>query len=137
MECSVHRLVADVAVLCEDQVLMVRYRDTARYDGQQGWFLPDDLLLHIEHPSEAAGRILREQVGLRGEPLLHHIESFGNGWWHLAFHHVLRLHGAPTLTAGANVLEAAWFEFGALPDAAEVAHHGWGLEIVRAILDAG
>jgi hypothetical protein len=33
----VHRPVADVAV--DGRVLLVRYRDTARYDGQRGWFL--------------------------------------------------------------------------------------------------
>jgi ADP-ribose pyrophosphatase YjhB (NUDIX family) len=137
MECAVHRLVADVAVLHEDRVLMVRYRDTARYDGQKGWFLPDDFLLHLEHPGEAAGRILREQAGLGGEPRLDHIESFGNGWWHLAFHHVHRLEGSADLTAGANVAEAAWFALGALPEPSEVAHHGWGLDVLQTILEAG
>jgi len=38
------KLVADVALVGGDQVLFVRYRDTSRYDGEGGWFLPDDYL---------------------------------------------------------------------------------------------
>jgi len=54
MDCTVHKLVADVAVLADRQVLLVRYQDTRNYDGQRGWFLPDDYLMFVEHPDEAA-----------------------------------------------------------------------------------
>src|SRR5205085_221376 len=57
------KLVADVAVVAEGEVLLVRYANTAKYDGQTGWFLPDDFLAHLEHPDDAARRIVREQTG--------------------------------------------------------------------------
>src|SRR6058998_4295066 len=80
MDCTVHKLVADIAVLADRQVLLVRYKDTRSYDGQQGWFLPDDYLMFVEHPDEAAARILREQVGMAAPRItLDHIESFGGG----------------------------------------------------------
>jgi ADP-ribose pyrophosphatase YjhB (NUDIX family) len=81
---------ADVAVLAQGQVLLVRYRDARKYDGQSGWFLPDDYLEHAEHPDAAATRILEEQVGMSDqEVVLNHIESFdGDGSpWHLVFHY--------------------------------------------------
>lgn len=78
--CGVHKLVADVALLAEGHVLMVRYRDTSRYDGQPGWFLPDDYLIYLEHPDDAAKRIAQDQAGFAlDQVLLDHIESFGNG----------------------------------------------------------
>src|SRR3989442_15944209 len=80
MECTVHKLVTDIAVLADRQVLLVRYKDTRSYDGQQGGFLPDDYLMFVEHPDEAAARILREQGGVAAPRItLDHIESFGGG----------------------------------------------------------
>ncbi len=72
--CPHHKLVADVAVVAGDRVLIVRYKDVSRYDGQKGWFLPDDHLGHGEHPDRAAERILREQVEITstGSRLRHH-----------------------------------------------------------------
>src|SRR5207245_5394332 len=76
-ECRTHTLVADVALFAEDQVLLVRYRDMAKYDNESGWFLPDDELNYLEHPERAGTRILKEQLGLPGlKPRLDHIESF-------------------------------------------------------------
>lgn len=135
MDCRVHKLVADVAVLAEGRVLMVRYRDVRWYDGQRGWFLPDDYLAYLEHPDEAAGRILKEQVGLDTTRLrLGSIESFGNGAWHLVFHYVAELDGAPTVMSGDNVAAAEWFALDALPDRSQVAHEGWGLDVLEKIL---
>lgn len=65
-DCGVHRLVADVCVLAGERVLLVRYKDVRRYDNQRGWFLPDDYLAHLEHPEDAAMRILQEQAGAKG-----------------------------------------------------------------------
>src|SRR6266567_4318805 len=56
VECM-HSLVCDLGVLAEGSVLLVRYRDMAKYDGEAGWFLPDDVLHHLEHPGRAAERI--------------------------------------------------------------------------------
>src|SRR5437867_3102391 len=99
-ECRVHTLVADVAMFAEDQVLLVRYADMAKYDKQSGWFLPDDELNYLEHPERAGARILEEQLGLsRSKPRLHHIESFkgDSGAWHMSFHNRLTLDRKPRL----------------------------------------
>ena len=135
MRCSVHKLVADVALLADDRVLLVRYADVSRYDGQRGWFLPDDYLAHLEHPDDAARRILREQAQVDAPELrLAEIESFGNGAWHLIFHYVARLDAPAPVEPHANVAAAEWFPLDALPPAAEVAHEGWGLEVLGRVL---
>jgi ADP-ribose pyrophosphatase YjhB (NUDIX family) len=124
------RLVADVAVVVEGRVLLVRYEDVSRYDGQRGWFLPDDYLVVGEHPDAAAQRILREQAGFQLEPTLAEIESLTNGAWHLIFHY--RAAAAPTdeVRAGANVAAAEWFPLDALPPDTEQAHEGWATDVL-------
>jgi len=134
--CHVHRLVADICLTAESKVLMVRYKDTSGYDGEQGWFLPDDYLRHTEHPEEAARRILNDQTGLSaGDLKLSHIESFeGNGYWHLIFHYAGTLAELSMPAAGQNVKGIDWFPLADLPEAQEVAHGGWGLETIRTVL---
>ena len=137
MACGVHKLVADVALVAADEVLFVRYRDTSRYDRQAGWFLPDDLLDHLEHPDEGVRRIVREQTGLAADDLrLAEIESFGDGAWHLVFHYVAVLDEPAPVDPRGNVAEATWFPLDELPPASEVAHHGWGLEVLGRVLAA-
>ena len=88
MVCQEHKLVADVAVISRGEVVLVKYKDPRRYDGQTGWFLPDDFLKHGEHPEQAAARIVKEQIGHASRaPKLAFVESFGNGAWHLIFHY--------------------------------------------------
>ena len=131
-DCRVHKLVADVVLRSGDRVLMVRYRDTRKYDGQRGWFLPDDYLGHLEHPAEAARRIVREQVGVEAPELqLAVIESFGDGAWHLVFHYEGELDDPAPVSTSGNVAAAEWFALDALPDASEVAHDGWALDVLR------
>jgi len=135
-ECRIHTLVADVAMFADGQVLLVRYADTAKYDNQSGWFLPDDELKYLEHPERAGSRILEEQLGLtRLKPRLDHIESFkGNsGAWHMAFHNKLELGRMPRLNPSNDLAEAKWFDRGELPPGNEVAHHGWALHILETI----
>ncbi len=135
MECMVHKLIADVAVFADGRVLLVRYLDTSGYDGQSGWFLPDDYLTHLEHPTDAARRILKEQVGVKGpNALLTHIESFGNGAWHLTFHHRVKLDEPPPLQPSANVRDAEWFPLDGLPAPEDVAHHGWAIDVLTEML---
>jgi ADP-ribose pyrophosphatase YjhB (NUDIX family) len=132
--CSVHRLVADVAIVADGRVLLTRYEDTRPYDGQKGWFLPDDYLAHLEHPSDAARRIARDQAGLDlGSPPLGLVESFGDGRWHLVFHHVARLDVTPGVSAGTNVKDLEWFDLVDLPPDDDLAHHGWAREVMRAM----
>src|SRR5438309_8675078 len=101
--CTVHKLVADIALFSGRKVLLVKYRDVARYDGQRGWFLPDDFLVHEEHPEDAAKRIAQEQTGVELQDVrLSHIESFGNGAWHLIFHYRAELPTA-TVKPGPNI----------------------------------
>jgi ADP-ribose pyrophosphatase YjhB (NUDIX family) len=134
VECSVHKLVADVALIAEGHVLFVRYADPSKYDGQRGWFLPDDFLAHGEHPADAARRIVEDQSGLDAPALrLFQIESFGGEKtaWHLVFHYRGELDEAAPVEPAGNVAEARWFALDALPPASEVAHHGWALEVLE------
>lgn len=125
------KLVADVALFARDRVLLVKYEDTSRYDGQKGWFLPDDYLGHVEHPRDAAARIVRDQAGFEPPDLtLDHIESFGNGAWHLIFHFRASLREPVPPSRGDNVEAAEWFPLGALPEPDDVAHHGWALDVI-------
>jgi len=134
MDCTVHKLVADVAMFADDRVLLVRYKDAGRYDGQHGWFLPDDYLGHGEHPDEAAKRIAKEQTG-RNLPNaeLSHIESFGNGAWHLIFHYRADVKRADAVAPRGNVAAADWFALSKLPKRDDVAHHGWAIDVVRTL----
>ena len=135
-ECQAHTLIADVALFAEGLVLLVRYRDVAKYDNESGWFLPDDELKYLEHPERAATRILKEQLGLAGlKPRLDHIESFkGNsGTWHISFHSKLDLPRMPRLKPSNGLAEAKWFGLGKLPVRNEVAHHGWALHVLEAM----
>lgn len=134
--CQVHKLVADVCLVAERKVLLVRYRDTSGYDGQQGWFLPDDYLRHAEPPEEAARRILRDQAGIEVPELrLGPIESFeGHGYWHLIFHYHAGLSSLPPATQGENVSALEWFPLDALPPSDDIAHGGWAIETIHSIL---
>ena len=129
------KLVADVALFVGDRVLLVKYRDTRKYDGQEGWFLPDDYLRRREHPEMGAQRILREQVGFEVPGLkLGMIESFeGSGAWHLIFHYVGRLGVAVDFAPGPNVAAAEWFPLGHLPDRSGMAHEGWAADVIDAV----
>jgi ADP-ribose pyrophosphatase YjhB (NUDIX family) len=133
MDCDVHKLVADIAIFAGGRVLLVKYRDTANYDHQRGWFLPDDYLAHAEDPSDAATRIADEQVGIAlVGAQLGEVESFGGdpGAWHLIFHYRADLDRLPELRPGTNVAAAEWFPVDELPDKRSVAHGGWALEVL-------
>jgi ADP-ribose pyrophosphatase YjhB (NUDIX family) len=118
------KLVADVALIRDDRILLVKYEDVRRNDGQTGWFLPDDYIQRLEHPMDSGSRILREQVGLGySEFDLGFIESFeSEGDWHLVFHLVGRLDHDVDVAATGNTAEAAWFQQSSLPPRAEMAH---------------
>jgi len=127
------KLVADVMARRGDRVLLVRYADPAKYDGEEGWFLPDDFLRRGEHPRDAAVRVLAEQVGLAAASAeLDHIESFGGEGdeaWHLIFH-FRAVAGAGELRPSPAVRAAEWFPLDALPPRGAVAHDGWALDLI-------
>ncbi|HVB63437.1 MAG TPA: NUDIX domain-containing protein [Nitrolancea sp.] len=134
--CTVHKLVADVALFSTGQIALVRYRDPAAYDRQAGWFLPDDYLAYLEHPDAAARRIVAEQLGLTDVVVaLDHIESFkGNdASWHLIFHYAASLDSIPTTVQSDTLAQFQWFPLDALPERGAVAHHGWALDVIAAI----
>ena len=137
-ECKIHKLVADILVLAQGRVLLVRYNDVRKYDGQEGWFLPDDYLAYAEHPRAAAHRILREQVGLDTSDIaLSYIESLGGeggGAWHLIFHHKVELERIPSVAPLTNVRAAEWFALDRLPERPSVAHEGWAIDVIGEIL---
>src|SRR5260370_14663205 len=60
MECNTHTLVVQVAPLHHSSALLLKYRISP--DNQQGWFLPNDDLHHLEHPEQAA-QARREGTG--------------------------------------------------------------------------
>ena len=139
MACDEHSLIADVAVIADGKVLLVRYKDTNRYDHQPGWFLPDDAIRDREPPDAAARRIAREQLGLRlADARLDHVESFtgDNGSWHLPFHYVAELDRAPVVKPSEDLAAAEWFDLGKLPPKSDVAHHGWALQVLARIAKA-
>ncbi len=130
MECNKHTLVSHVAVLHHSSALLVKYK--AGPDGQQGWFLPNDDLHHLEHPDQAAKRVLKEQVGIEDPTLkLAEIESFvgNNQTWHLIFDY-LAFPRTMNLALGKTIMEAKWFEIDRLPPAESFAHHGWGRTVL-------
>ena len=133
-DCGLHKLIADVTLLHGDRVLLVRYRDTNRYDHQRGWFLPDDALRHQEEPEHGATRILAEQLGVEVRGLrLGFVESFRgrDRTWHVIFHFVAVLPAASELLPSADIAAASWFALDALPARGEIAHHGWALDILE------
>lgn len=134
-DCKIHRLVADVALMAEGKVLLVRYKDVSKYDNQRGWFLPDDFLNHLESPDDAAKRILKEQIDLSAPKVrLSHVESFGDGIWHLIFHYKATMEKIPDVSGSQNVQAMEWFALNKLPNRAEVAHHGWAIDVLDDIL---
>ncbi len=138
--CGLHKLMADIAVVAQKKVLLVKYVNTEKYDHQKGWFLPDDLLNHLEHPEDCARRILKEQVGMNpGGMAVHHIESFtgDDGTWHLIFHYLYEPSNPLKITPGKNIAASEWFDVKALPERSQFSHHGWGLDVLKKILRRG
>src|SRR3990170_3387005 len=85
----------------------------------------------------AARRILQEQVGFAPESVrLTHVESFGNGAWHLVFHYATEASEPSVITPGENVAAAEWFDLNGLPAPSEVAHEGWALDVLQHVLDS-
>ena len=131
----IHKLVADVTVVAERAAVMVKYGQRDKYDGETGWFVPDDFLHQLEHPTDAARRILRDQLGIgTADVRLNHVESFeGNGFWHLVFHYRADVPAATLLALGPEVIAGEWFTLDDLPPASEVGHEGWGLDTIREV----
>jgi ADP-ribose pyrophosphatase YjhB (NUDIX family) len=130
MECATHTLVTHIAVLHHSSALLVKYG--TGHDNQKGWFLPNDDLRHLEHPEQAAKRILREHLGINEASLkLVEIESFvgNNATWHLIFDY-LAFPRTMALATGPMVLESKWFEIDKLPPIEDFAHHGWGRSVL-------
>ena len=134
------KLVADTALFYNNKVLLVKYKDTSKYDHQKGWFLPDDYIAEVEHPDDTATRILKEQVGLdNNNSNIDHFESFtGNDkTWHLVFHYRLFLDKEPVLTPSADIDKYEWFKVNSLPADSELAHHGWARFVIQEIMKNG
>lgn len=133
-------MIADVALFWADRVLLVKYRDLEKYDGESGWFLPDDELKHFEHPEQAAKRIIKEQLGISVQKVrLGFIESFkgNNGGWHMSFHYRADLDRIPEKPQSDGLASADWFPLRNPPDRSEVAHHGWALSTIRELTSRG
>lgn len=134
------KLVADTALFFDNKVLLVKYKDTNKYDHQKGWFLPDDYIAEAEHPDDTASRILKEQVGLdNNNSSIDHFESFtgGDKTWHLIFHYKLFLDKEPNITPSDDIDKYEWFSINSLPEDSELAHHGWAKFVIQKIMKNG
>lgn len=128
------KLVVDCVIYCGNEVSLVKYIDTNKYDHQSGWFIPDDLVTYGEHPEDEAIRILREQLGFDTDKVsLGFIESFtgGDRSWHLVFHYKIILDNKPDLTPSSEISEMEWFNINNLPESKDIAHHGWARYTVK------
>ena len=138
--CQIHSLIVDCVALRAGKVLLLKYKDPEKYDGETGWFLPDDSMKHFEHPEIGAKRVLKEQVGLTPPGVtLSFIESFkgDDESWHLAFHYKTELDKNQDVKPSQDIGAAEWFELDNLPDHSQFAHHGWGLSTLREIMRRG
>lgn len=138
MQSHMVKIIADVAVFAEGEILLVKYKDANKYDHETGWFLPDDLLKDYEHPDDAAIRILHEQLKISDIPVhLTHIESFqGNDrTWHLVFHYKVELTEAPDVIQSGDIEFYDWIALNDLPQKSTVAHNGWALYTIERIMN--
>lgn len=136
MELHKCKLISDVAIFSDGDVLLLKYKNDNKYDHQEGWFLPDDILEDGEHPEEAAIRILKEQLNLSNiNPILNHIESFTgkDNSWHMVFHYKAEIALADEIRISKDIIEYDWFNVKNLPDKKEIAHNGWAMYTIRAI----
>ena len=117
--------IATAIVMAEGQVFLVKYKDMP--DGQQGWFVPNDMLSELEHPTDAAKRILRDQVGIAAE------FRGRDKTWHMSFHHLCRLDRRPQIKPSTDLETTQWFQMDKLPPRSEFAHHGWSLDAIAAV----
>jgi ADP-ribose pyrophosphatase YjhB (NUDIX family) len=82
-------------------------------------------------------RALRDQLGLSIDSMiLKEIESFKgrDGTWHMSFHHLVELPQRVELKPSNDLVEARWFALDQLPPRDEVAHHGWALDTIEAVM---
>lgn len=131
------KLIADVTLISDGEVLLVKYKNTGENDFQKGWFLPDDLLNQNEHPEDAALRILEEQLGLTNiNVVLNHIESFTgkDKTWHLAFHYKAEIKSTDEIRVSEKISEYDFFNPSDLPQKREIAHNGWAGYTINAIM---
>ena len=133
------KLIADVALINKDKVLLLTYKDTNKYDHEKGWFLPDDLVKFGEHPEDAARRILNTQAGyITANLALGFIESFtGNdGTWHMVFHYYQQIDALPKILPSGDINSYKWFGIYSLPDVKEIAHKGWAKYTIEKLVQS-
>lgn len=128
MDC---KLITGILLFRGSQVLFVKYKNAP--DSQTGWFLPNDILIELENPEDAARRIVKTQ--LDAEELrfsCSHFESFTghDGSWHLIVHFASDVPDGTEFSITDTVSEMRWFSLDELPTANEVAHHGWALAVI-------
>lgn len=130
------KLIANVAILTPDRALLVKYGEG--HDGDAGWMLVDDLLNQGEPPDTAAGRVLRDHLGINAAPKLVFVESFtgGDGTWHIAFNYVAEFTHALPLKPAAHVAGTGWFMLDNLPERSAMAHRGWALRVLEQVVAA-
>jgi ADP-ribose pyrophosphatase YjhB (NUDIX family) len=129
------KLVADVAVFSKGKTLLAKYANAENYNGQTGWFIPDDLIAFGEALEDAAKRILKEQLGIENTEVqfCFHESFIGmDKSWHLVFHFKAEVENDSVKQS--SDIETQWFAINSLPDKKDVSHHGWALYMLETIL---
>jgi ADP-ribose pyrophosphatase YjhB (NUDIX family) len=131
--CGVHQLIADVTLMCENNILMMRTRSGVVSEDHDGWYLPDDYVGDLEHPDSAARRILEEQTNVSVDSVrLSHFDSFvaGDGTWNLAFHYTAHVEAVEDVGTD-DSLEFHWFNMADMPEPSEVSNFGRPLAVIN------
>lgn len=127
------KIIVNVAPRSGTRTVLVRYR--ARPDQQTGWFVPHAELAASTHPEAAAAAVLQRQLGLSAAKLqIKSVDSFTgkDRSWHLPMTFAADV-STIELVLGPDVLEARWFDRTELPSRRDVAHGGWGLDLLAEV----
>ncbi len=127
--CDTHVLVADVVVMDDSAVLLVRRSPAS--DDAAGWGLPGDALRFGEAPDACARRVLNEGLGLAPEWItLAEVESaVEGGVWSLVFH--FRCDADRPPAPGSAIAEARFFQIEHLPP---TAHGAWERDVIYRVM---
>jgi hypothetical protein len=129
------KVIASVTLTGPSGVLLAKYRNFP--DGQQGWFVPHDIVPDRGDPDAVAASVLERGLGVKGaRPVIDHVESFtGNDRsWHLCLHYRAAIPPGQDISPSGDIAAHEWFPPDRLPPREAVAHHGWALDIINRVL---
>jgi hypothetical protein len=135
LECRAASLIADVALIAEDSVLLVRYKDVEQYDGETGWFLPDDEMHAWSTQVERRCGSRRNRSAWISRPPVWgwSNRSRGTAGPGICRSTTRPVPAIPELEPSETILATQWFPLEELPPRSEVAHNGWALTVLQKI----